>query len=85
MEVRSLDETTTAGPAATFRGDEVIFPILVEALDLSLHYGLFEPGAAPPPSLAALRAAQAAFTRELATWVPEDARALLDVGTGRGE
>lgn len=80
-----MDETTTAGPAAAFRGDEVIFPLLVEALDLSLHYGLFEPGATPPPSLEALREAQAAFTREVLAWVPEDARAVLDVGTGRGE
>jgi SAM-dependent methyltransferase len=74
-----------AGPKGTRVGPALHFPILAEGLDLALHYGWFETPGAVRTSLDDLRQGQVAFTREVVSLVPDSARRVLDVGTGRGE
>ncbi|HEX2981007.1 MAG TPA: class I SAM-dependent methyltransferase, partial [Anaerolineaceae bacterium] len=50
----------------------------------SLHYGLWEPGAAAT-DLADVRAAQARYTQTLVDAIPEGVRRVLDVGCGVGD
>jgi SAM-dependent methyltransferase len=73
------------GPASLEPSEGLTFPILVEGLGLSLHYGLFRPGDPATASLEALCAAQGRFVERMVEMVPEGTRTLLDVGTGTGD
>ncbi|MCC7440857.1 MAG: class I SAM-dependent methyltransferase [Bdellovibrionales bacterium] len=74
-----------AGPAAGYRGDAAVFPLLVEAAGVSLHYGYFSADSAPPSTLEDLRKGQDEFTRKVVEWVPSETSTVLDVGTGTGD
>jgi len=73
------------GPAWERRGDGRVFPLLVEALGLSLHYGWFPDGRTEAASVEALRSGQRRFVDEILELVPRAAVTLLDVGTGTGD
>lgn len=73
------------GPAWARRGDGRVFPLLVETIGLSLHYGWFPEGRAETPSVEALRNGQRRFVDEVLELVPRAAVTLLDVGTGTGD
>ncbi|AKU90777.1 hypothetical protein AKJ08_1164 [Vulgatibacter incomptus] len=62
-----------------------MFPLLVEAAGLSLHYGWFSEGRSGATSVEALRNGQRRFVDEVVELVPREAGTLLDVGTGTGD
>src|SRR5262245_6372881 len=72
-----------SGPAATRAGSS--FTVLFCGLSLAFDCGWFERPLDAGDTLEALRSGQPAFTEQVTRLVPQHARRILDVGTGRGE